>query len=127
MRLEILTPSTAIELDVDGVTAVDASGSFGIMARHTDFVSALVPCILAYRKGEDGGYVVVDGGVMRVEAGRVTVAARRAVKGEDVAQLKELLMREFAVMEEKEATFMELLGNMEKLLIDRMVKFERGG
>lgn len=127
MRLDILTPSGAIELDVDGVTALDGSGSFGILARHIDFITALRPCILTYRRGENEGYVVVDGGMMRVDEGRVTVAARRAVRGEDLTELRGLLAREFAVMEEKEATFLDLLSNMEKLLVDRMVKFERGG
>jgi len=127
VNLDILTPSGTIELDVDSLTAVDGSGSFGLMSRHADFISALRPCILEHTKAGVTGYVVVDGGIVRVEAGRATVATRRAVQGGDMDELRGLLAGEFRASEEKEATFMDLLSNMEKLLVDRMVKFERGG
>jgi F-type H+-transporting ATPase subunit epsilon len=127
VKLEILTPSGAIELDVESVTAVDDSGSFGLMARHIDFISVLRQCILTYTSGGVQGYVVVDAGIIRVEDGRVTVATRQAIQGEDVEELRELLEGKFREREEKEATFMDLLSNMEKLLVDRMIKFERGG
>jgi len=127
VKLVILTPSGAIEKDVDSVTAADSSGSFGIMARHTGFLSVLSPCILVLRKGDTHGYAAVAGGIVRVESGRVSIATRQAVEGADYAGLREMLATEFRKKEEKEATFEDLLSNMEKLLVDRMVKFERGG
>ena len=124
--LIILTPSAMVEREVESLTAVDGSGSFGVMARHTDFITVLKPCILAYRSAGAEGFAAVDGGVMRVDGGTVTIATRESVEGKDYAGLRAVIEKRFAMREEKEAAFMDLLKNMEKLLVDRMVKFERG-
>jgi F-type H+-transporting ATPase subunit epsilon len=125
-RLMVITPSGAVEKAVDSLRAEDHSGSFGIMAGHLDLLTVLKPCILIYRQGDSEGYAAVDGGILRVEGGTVTVAAREAVEGGDLTALKALVESDFYRKAEKEATFMDLLSNMEKLLLDNLVKFEKG-
>ena len=70
--------------------------------------------------------LAVDGGILRVEKGAVTVASREAVEGKDLSALKETIECDFCKKAEKEATFMDLISNMEKLLLDKLVKFEKG-
>ena len=126
LTLEIITPSGRVLKTVESLRAEDLSGSFGILARHLDLLTVLRPCILIYAQGGKEGYVAVDGGILRVEKGAVTVASREAVEGEDLSALKETVESDFAKKAEKEATFMDLISNMEKLLLDNLVKFEKG-
>lgn len=123
----ILTPSGLSEREFESVVGLDATGSFGIMAGHTDFMTVLNPSILAFTSGGRKWYNAVDGGVLRVERGVVTLATRESVEGEELDALRAVLERRFSAREQKEEAFLDLLGNMEKLLVDRMVKFERGG
>ena len=82
-NLEIITPASAITKTADSLRALDSSGFFGILSRHQDFITVLSPCILIYMEGGSEGFVALDGGILRVESGRVTVASREAVEGTD--------------------------------------------
>ena len=124
--LEIITPASAISKTADSLRALDSSGFFGILSRHQDFMTVLNPCILIYRAGGMEGFVALDGGILRVEHGRVTVASREAVEGKDLPKLREALESVFYRKAAKESAFMDLLSNMEKLLLDNIVKFEKG-
>lgn len=126
LTLEIITPSGRVVKAVDSLRAEDLSGSFGILSRHMDLLTVLRPCILIYSAGGKESYLAVDGGILRVENGAVTVASREAVEGKDLSALKETIECDFCKKAEKEATFMDLISNMEKLLLDKLVKFERG-
>jgi len=126
LTLEIITPSGGVLKTVDSLRAEDLSGSFGMLARHMDLLTVLRPCILIYTQSGREGYVAVNGGILRVEKGAVTVASREAVEGDDLSALKQTVESDFAKKAEKEATFMDLISNMEKLLLDKLVKFERG-
>ncbi|TWC78335.1 ATP synthase delta/epsilon subunit-like protein [Rhizobium sp. SJZ105] len=53
MRLRIVTPlSVVVDEDIDSLRAEDASGSFGILAGHAPFLTALVVSIVSWRKDE---------------------------------------------------------------------------
>ncbi len=124
-ELQIITPSKRIGKTVDSLRSEDSSGSFGVLARHQDLLTILRPCILICRKGEAESYVAVDGGILRVEKGAVTIASREAVEGTDLSALRGTIESDFYSKDEKEATFMDLLSNMEKVLLDNLVKFEK--
>ena len=96
LTLEIITPSGGVLKTVDSLRAEDSSGSFGMLARHTDLLTVLRPCILIYTKSGREGYVAVDGGILRVEKGAVTVASREAVEGEKLSALKQTIESDFA-------------------------------
>lgn len=86
LSLEIMKPDGCLlRTDVRSVRAVDATGSFGLLPGHEDFCTALVPSILMYR--DEAGtqhYVAVDGGVLLVENGHVSLATREAVAADDM-------------------------------------------
>jgi F-type H+-transporting ATPase subunit epsilon len=124
--LRLMTPTKSIEQNVDSLRSEDDSGSFGVLEGHEDFMTVLKPSVLIYRVGEREGYAAVDGGIMRIIGGEVTVASRELVEGDDPDELKDRVMSEFYKKAQKEAAFMDLLDNMERLLVDRLVKFEKG-
>jgi alternate F1F0 ATPase F1 subunit epsilon len=126
LTLEIITPYGRVLKTVDSLRAEDASGSFGILARHIDLLTVLRPCIVIYRQSEREGYLAVNGGILRVEKGAVTIASREAVEGASLSELRATVESDFEKKAEKEATFMDLISNMEKLLLDNLVKFEKG-
>ena len=108
MRLRITTPLSVV-VDEDGILALraeDATGSFGILPRHTDFLTSLAVSIVSWRsENETQHYCAVRGGVLSVNAGRdIAIATREAVTGDDIATLDQTILGRFRVDIETERT-----------------------
>lgn len=108
MRLRIVTPLAMI-IDEDGVLAIraeDASGSFGILPHHADFLTSLSISVVSWKSGNGSRhYCVVRRGVLAVAAGRdITIATREAVAGDDLATLDETVLARFRSEIEAERT-----------------------
>lgn len=106
MNLIVSTPIATLVRTADArhVRAEDASGAFGIMRGHADFLTALSVCVLIWRdtRGTEH-YVAVRGGMLSVERGdTVTVATPEAVSGEDLHQLEAEVLRQFRRQIEEE-------------------------
>lgn len=99
MHLTVTTPQ-AVLLDLSDVTAVraeDASGAFGILPGHVDFLTVLSPSVLTYRQDGVARYIAVRGGVLTVRGGqRVAVATRQAIPGEDLEHVEQMLLDSIA-------------------------------
>ncbi len=99
MRLRIATP-LAVVVDADGVAmlrAEDASGSFGILAGHADFLTSLAISVVSWA-GADGvrHYCAVRRGVLTVSGGtEIAIATREAVTGDDLATLEQAVLARF--------------------------------
>jgi F-type H+-transporting ATPase subunit epsilon len=108
MRLRIITPLAVVidEHDVLAVRAEDASGSFGILPRHADFLTSLTISVVSWESGNGvRHYCAVRRGVLSVAGGRdVTVATREAVAGDDLAMLDETILVRFRFDIEAERT-----------------------
>jgi F-type H+-transporting ATPase subunit epsilon len=104
VRLRIVTP-LCVAVDEDGVRALraqDASGGFGVLPGHADFLTSLPASVVSWR-GADGRRrcCAVRGGVFAATGGReVAIATREAVVGDDVAELEGVVLARFR--EEKE-------------------------
>lgn len=107
MKLLITTP-LSVALDADGVTAIraeDATGDFGILPGHQDFVTVLSPSILSYRSGGEDGprFVALHGGVLTVRNGHfVEVATREAYVGSNLETLEQTLIHSLEQARESE-------------------------
>ncbi len=105
MRLRIVTPLSVI-VDEDGVLSIraqDASGSFGLLPGHADFLTSLTVSVVSWR-GAVGRrrYCAVRRGVLSASGGRnVAIATREAVAGDDLATLDQTVLARFR--EESEA------------------------
>lgn len=108
MRLRIITP-LAVVVDEDGVTAVraeDASGGFGILPRHADFLTSLAISVVAWKRADaTQRFCAVRHGVLSVTAGKeISVATREAVVGDDLATLDQTVLARFRADIETERT-----------------------
>ncbi len=99
MRLKITTPTAVIaELDdVLHLRAEDASGAFGILPRHADFLTVLETSVVSWRRaGGVIGHCAVRGGVLTVQGGeQIGVATREAVLGDDLVRLEAEVLAAF--------------------------------
>ena len=99
MRLEITTPfATVLHTDeAVHVRAEDASGAFGILRGHADFLTALSVSVLTWRdRHASEHYVALRGGVLSVRDGNsVMVTTTEAVVGEDLHRLEAEVLTRF--------------------------------
>jgi len=106
MKLVVSTPLEIVveDDDVAHVRAEDASGAFGILRGHADFLTALSVSVLSWRdlRGRER-HVALRGGVLEVRDGeRVEVASREAVAGDDLRRLQDEVLRRFRSRQETE-------------------------
>ena len=84
MRLRISLPSRIfLDADVLKVVAESPAGFFGLLPRHIDMATALVPGILAYT--DEAGrerHLAVSEGILVKKADEVLVSVRTAVSGQ---------------------------------------------
>jgi F-type H+-transporting ATPase subunit epsilon len=108
MRLRIFTPLEAV-VDEDGVLAVraeDASGGFGILPGHADFLTSLAISVVSWKSaGGERRYCAVRRGVLSVTSGKdVAIATREAIAGGDLTTLDETVLARFRADIETERT-----------------------
>ncbi len=99
MRLRIVTPLSVV-VDDDGVTALqaeDASGSFGILPHHADFLTSLSISVVSWRRGDASArFCAVRHGVLTVTGGHdVAIATREAVAADDLGTLDQSVLERF--------------------------------
>lgn len=97
MRLRIITPlAVIVDEDIDSLRAEDESGSFGILAGHAPFLTALAVSIVSWRKAEVEHFCALRGGVMTVgDAAEIDIATREAVVGDDLETLDSDVLARF--------------------------------
>lgn len=109
LKLSVTTP-LAIVVEVDEIAHVraeDATGAFGILPRHADFLTALGISVVTWRDSTGvEHHVAVHGGMLAVRDGRsVTIATREAVADDDLHSLESEVLARFRarLAEEREA------------------------
>ena len=126
LDLEVLVADgVALQARIRGLQAADASGRFGIWPGHEAFVSVLEPCILVYRdEDERERYAAVDGGVLVLENGVISIACREAVVAE---RLEDVADRAGAMLAERrlrEQTARGEFAELQSTLMRQMKKAE---
>ncbi len=99
MRLRIVTPLSVIvdEENVHAVRAEDASGGFGILPHHADFLTSLTISVVGWKRGDGTlAYCAVRHGVFTISGGQdITVATREAILGDDLTTLDQTVLARF--------------------------------
>ncbi|SMF81279.1 F-type H+-transporting ATPase subunit epsilon [Tistlia consotensis] len=130
MRLVISTPfALVVERDgVGQVRAQDATGSFGLLERHADFVTALGPSVVSWRERDGAeGHCVVRNGILAMRGGHeVAIAAPEAVVGDDLDALERRVVAETGALKEEEACARAEAQRIEIAVIRRMLGYLRG-
>jgi len=117
-----------IDTRVKKVVAEDHLGYFGMLPRHADFVTALVPGILTFETQEGiVQYVALDEGVLVKAGDDVIVSTARAVHGKELMVLEETVLKEFSAENERARKIQAALSRLEADLARRFVRFGRQG
>jgi F-type H+-transporting ATPase subunit epsilon len=112
MKLTVATPlATVVEADdVAHLRAEDATGAFGVLPGHADFLTALAISVVSWRGREESGraggerHVAVRGGMLQVRDGdTIAIATREAVPGDDLVQLERDVLSRFREAQASEA------------------------
>lgn len=128
MTLKVLLPFQvfAEKSRVLRIVAETSEGSFGLLPRRLDCVTALVPGILTYESETEGEVcLAVDSGVLVKIGLDVLVSVRNAIGGADLGQLRAAVEREFLNLSESEQRIQTILAKMETTFIRSLVEFHR--
>ena len=107
MKLTITTPFGIIvdSVNILSLKAEDATGRFGILPLHADFMTLLGISVLSWQDVQQKTfYCAVNKGVFVVSGGNdVSIATREAVVGEELADLKKRVIGEFSIASDLES------------------------
>jgi F-type H+-transporting ATPase subunit epsilon len=129
MHLKILLPFQvfADATDVRRIVAQTRQGSLGLLPHRLDCVTALNPGILLYETNTGGEtYVAVDEGVLVKSGLGVLVSVRRAVGGNDLAQLRDAVEHQFRALDEQERSARAVMAKLEAGFLHRLAAFQHG-
>ena len=129
MKLIVHLPAKILfEEDVTRIQAKAENGWFGLRPRHIDFVTALGPAVMTFEPvGRAPEYLAVDHGIL-VKCGRdVMVSTRSAVRGTDIAHLKNEVTQQFLAQEEREKAARALEAKLEADLVRHLLETEKNG
>ncbi len=124
MRLKLLLPShILIDEPVQKIIAEGQDGSFCLEPRHVDFVSALKPGLLQFiaENGQEV-FVAMDEGILVKCADEVMVSAYNAVRGDDLATLKDTVEHRFRQLDESERIARSALARLEAGVVRRFIQ-----
>lgn len=128
MKLKVLTPITVlIDREVTKVIAEAENGHYCLLPHHVDFVTALVPGILSFATETDREiFVAVDEGMLVKCGQEVLVSTRNAVEGYDLSNLKQTVVKQFQVLDEKEKLTRSALAKFEISMMRRFKELGHG-
>ncbi|QDT97163.1 F0F1 ATP synthase subunit epsilon [Gimesia aquarii] len=124
MNLKVLLPTEIfINQPVTKIIAEAENGSFCLLPKHVDFVSALLPGILTYVDERQCEYFLgVGGGILTKTGSEVRVSTIYAVQGEDLGTLRQKVIKQFEIMNERERLARSAIAKLEADILRHFVK-----
>jgi F-type H+-transporting ATPase subunit epsilon len=116
MTLKVLLPFEvfAVETNVSSIVVETAQGSFGLLPRRLDCVAALVPGILSFETESQGEvFLALDEGVLVKTGPDVLISARRALRGTDLARLRDVVEQEFLTLDAQAQAMRQTMARLE--------------
>lgn len=122
--------STRVE-EIEGVTSFvgeDASGSFGVLAEHTRFMTSLVTGLARFRVGEQvWQYLALPGALLYFHDNVLRLSTRRYLLDDDYMRISQALQQQLLAEEEKLRAMKESLHHMEEEVLKRLWEMDRKG
>ena len=114
--------------EVSSFVAEDASGSFGIMAGHSHFMTALIFGLASFRnKDATWEYVALPGALVSFDNNRLVINTRHYIRSSDYSELSEKIQQQLAQEEENLKKLKRSLHQMEEQMLRRMWEMRRSG
>ena len=129
MKLKVRLPTHIfLDIQVKKIVAEGLNGSFGLLPRHVDFVTALTSGILIFEdeNGQEQHMAVMEG-VLVKKGDTVFVSTRRAVKDRDLASLRDTVENDFLEQRQKEKAMRNSSSRIEAGFIRRFMEFQDHG
>lgn len=124
MNLEIFQPSDVVlNINVSKVIAESYRGSFCILPRHIDTVTALVPGILTYTT-ENGKekFLALNGGILVKHESHVSIVTPLAIHGE-LGTLKKNVEKLLTEVDDREKKARTTVASLEANFVRRFLEF----
>lgn len=127
--MQLLSPRGSQRIDdVTGFIGEDASGSFGLLAGHARFMTALRPGLARVRVGEQPWqYLAVPRALLYFLDNVLTLTTRRYVIDSDYERISRTLQQELMVEEQELRSVRRSLQTMEEHLLKRLWQLGRTG
>ena len=126
--LRIVTPPKITEKRVKAIRLKDGSGFFGIMKGHINFVTAIEPSLCYYLDENDREvFLAVDGGIVSVKGGMVTITSRAIFESDDAEKLAEIIEKTIVKRDSSERSFLYMIKGIERSFMEKTLEFVRGG
>jgi F-type H+-transporting ATPase subunit epsilon len=126
MLLKILLPAEVMMVqDVKKIVAEAENGSFCLMPNHIDFVATLAPGIFSYELAAGGQELLaMDVGTLVKKGMNVMVSTRNAVKAPDLGKLKQVVVEQYDVLDEREKMVRSASAKLEASMIRRFMELK---
>ena len=125
MILKVLLPTKIlVDQEVTKVTAEAENGSFGILPRHVDFVTILIPGLLSFETEEEEEFLAVAEGVLVKRGSEVIVSVRNAVRGKNLGELRTAVEEQFRTLDEQEKKTRTVIAKFEADFARRFLELE---
>lgn len=127
MTLTIRTPTEIfLREKVTKIKAEALNGWFGMLPKHVDFVTALVPGVLAFAPvGKPEQYLAMEQGLLVKCGSEVSVSTRAAVRGTDLEQLKRAVREQFKAEEDRQKESFAFEVKLEADLVRGLLELEK--
>jgi F-type H+-transporting ATPase subunit epsilon len=126
LNVKILLPSEVFfKGEAAKLTAEAVNGSFCLLPKHVDFVSAVVPGILIMEnvKGKTV-FFAIDQGVLVKKGDEVFVSTRNAFAIPDLGKGREIVEEKFKVIDDREKTARAAAYKLEADMVRRLMEIK---
>lgn len=127
MNLAVILPDRILLQATVAKLAVDAeTGSFCLLPRHIDVALALAQGLVTVTAANGvEQFIAVDGGILVKRGVEVRIITQRAVLGEQLEDLRHVIMAEFHAADERERMARSAMAQLETGLVRGMLEARR--
>ncbi|MBR1600644.1 MAG: hypothetical protein IJ677_03610 [Alphaproteobacteria bacterium] len=129
MKLQIYTPlGTALNCEIKKISMETLNGYRTLLPRHIDFTAAMNANILSYvTKDNQEKFVACHRGIVVKKKDMVTVTVQKAVLGDTLDDLENIISLEFKQDEENRKELNAAMARLEAGLIRGFINLKQGG
>ncbi|MFW6136514.1 MAG: F0F1 ATP synthase subunit epsilon [Candidatus Aminicenantaceae bacterium] len=126
MKIKVLLPTHVFMEEETGKISGEAlNGSFTILPRHVDFVTALQAGLLFFEGEKGETFLAVDKGVLLKAGDEVLVSVRSAAKAENLEDVRRKVEERYRELNEKEKKSRSVLAGFESDFVRRFLELEK--